>query len=628
MSRTIGDALAELFPEGTGKNATYDEPPAFPPSIFGAVAYLLERGGVYHKIVSEDLAMPSKTPIEQANTSTLVVRKSDVAECCELGRAWLRHTQHLVELASKLAEAKGKPEKDRLSKLVDDSFRHFEENTGKQIRKLWDDLTFLHREHVLSDKPSKWWLPALKLLIISDEASVDLGYATGSPFEAFLRLYADWNQLIPINNEKFHFLRDRTQQPFETKLNSNIVRVVPKSRTPTVGCTMRTLSHNLAIVPPEGIVRINWFRSPIFEKEVAPLNLLLVPFPFEVSSLDFSPLIHTRDAASKTAGHQKTAKHKGMFEVQQMWLRNGAQQSVAQSSPEQIASFINALVDTAAADCGRVHGVVLPELALDWPTFAAIVRRFTGPSRARQNLELLVAGISSLPDGTKGNFAVTTTFANGQRNARYAFSHMRAKHHRWQLNSSQITDYALGATLDPNSLWWEGIGIPPREIDLSVLRGSSVFTAMICEDLARSEPCHEPLRSVGPNLVFVLLMDGAQLPSRWPARYATALADDPGSSVLTLTSLGLMHRTNNTCRYSPPSRHIAIWKDDTGGTVQIECPRDSHAVLLTIVGEQAEESTIDGRPNWDAQAWRYRGHQPVALARTLVQKNKWEWIVR
>ena len=43
------------------------------------------------------------------------------------------------------------------------------------------------------------------------------------------------------------------------------------------------------------------------------------------------------------------------------------------------------------------------------------------------------------------------------------------------------------------------------------------------------------MHAIGPNLVFTLLMNGPQLKTRWPARYAKILADDPGSSVLSIT---------------------------------------------------------------------------------------------
>ena len=60
---------------------------------------------------------------------------------------------------------------------------------------------------------------------------------------------------------------------------------------------------------------------------------------------------------------------------------------------------------------------------------------------------------------------------------------------------------------------------------------------------AEPEPAAELIRAVGPNLLIALLMDGPQLSNRWPARYAAVLAEDPGTSVLTLTSLGMAERS-------------------------------------------------------------------------------------
>lgn len=66
---------------------------------------------------------------------------------------------------------------------------------------------------------------------------------------------------------------------------------------------------------------------------------------------------------------------------------------------------------------------------------------------------------------------------------------------------------------------------------------------LVCEDLARQDPAADLIRAVGPNLLIALLMDGPQLSGRWPARYASVLAEDPGTSVLTLTSLGMAERS-------------------------------------------------------------------------------------
>ena len=100
-----------------------------------------------------------------------------------------------------------------------------------------------------------------------------------------------------------------------------------------------------------------------------------------------------------------------------------------------------------------------------------------------------------------------------------------------------------------------------------------------------AKPCHSAVRSVGPNLVFVLLMDGPQIASRWSARYATSLADDPGSAVLTLTSRGLIERVNAMGRRSP-NNAVALWKDDVNSVSSLNLPRGAAALLLTLSGRE------------------------------------------
>ena len=85
---------------------------------------------------------------------------------------------------------------------------------------------------------------------------------------------------------------------------------------------------------------------------------------------------------------------------------------------------------------------------------------------------------------------------------------------------------------------------------------------LICEDLARQDPVTEVIRAVGPNLVFALLMDGPQLRNRWASRYASVLAEDPGCSVLSLTSLGMSRRSRPRLESGPVvdrSSVIALW---------------------------------------------------------------------
>jgi hypothetical protein len=105
----------------------------------------------------------------------------------------------------------------------------------------------------------------------------------------------------------------------------------------------------------------------------------------------------------------------------------------------------------------------------------------------------------------------------------------------------------------------------------------------------------ELVRAVGPNLVIALLMDGPQLASRWSARYATVLADDPGCSVLTLTSVGMAVLSSPMNTVSG-SRSVALWKDArSGGPVEIRLPEGAGALVLNLTMKDIEEWTADGR---------------------------------
>jgi hypothetical protein len=104
-------------------------------------------------------------------------------------------------------------------------------------------------------------------------------------------------------------------------------------------------------------------------------------------------------------------------------------------------------------------------------------------------------------------------------------------------------------------------------------------------------------------------MDAPQLPTRWPARYATVLADDPGSSVLTLTSRALMTRQHvHTDRKSADqsSRVIALWRDDHYGTARpIVCPDDCHGVWLKLWSAPVTDLSLDGRHDDRGKTWVY-----------------------
>ncbi len=144
-------------------------------------------------------------------------------------------------------------------------------------------------------------------------------------------------------------------------------------------------------------------------------------------------------------------------------------------------------------------------------------------------------------------------------------------------------------------------------------------SVLICEDLARPDPLGDLIHSVGPNLLICLLMDGPQISSRWPGRYATTLADDPGSSVLTLTSIGMANLSRPSSGAVAPSRCIALWKDArTGSAKEIALPSGADAVVLSVAVEYCEEWTADGRGDGGNAGHPYLvGQHPITAKKSV-----------
>jgi hypothetical protein len=177
------------------------------------------------------------------------------------------------------------------------------------------------------------------------------------------------------------------------------------------------------------------------------------------------------------------------------------------------------------------------------------------------------------------------------------------KHHRWFLNGAQIEAYNIAGSLHPSVRWWEAMEIPERSLHLLDVGGGITVAAVVCEDLARLDGVADLLRSAGPTLVLTLLLDGPQLASRWTARYAGVLADDPGSAVLTLTALGMATRSQP--RGMPPSRVVAMWKDPSRGLREIPLEPGAQGILLKAVLDRSARYAADGRQPVDDVADLY-----------------------
>lgn len=400
------------------------------------------------------------------------------------------------------------------------------------------------REHT-DGRPQHW------LLAITDEAFADAGYFP--PREDGIANYI-WYQLIQAMRRKPIALE--LPHSMTIFVPNDIACVLPKALTPDVGCTLRSLTHNLAFLPGKGIVRPEWNihsgSTDVFErirastkrkpKNRAPegvFNILLIPFPYVVHATDFR------------VSRPPEAEADGYFTLSQDWLRDGSKNISAAT----LTRFIGSLINNAQQEIGAIHAVILPEGALTKNLANAVARKL---AKRFRTLELFVTGAMSGTPPAQRNIAAQYSMVDGE----VVSSVEQSKHHRWLLEGSQIRQYHLGGALDPNSRWWEHIDVQNRRIGFAVNSQNAIISALVCKDLARYDPVLPTVTAVGPTLVIALLLDGPQLSSRWPARYTTVLAEDPGSSVLTLTNAGMVERS------AMPADHnhavVGLWKDRHG----------------------------------------------------------------
>jgi hypothetical protein len=359
-------------------------------------------------------------------------------------------------------------------------------------------------------------------------------------------------------------------------VDPTILRVLPKCHTPKVGMTIRSLSHHLSLIPA-GDVEPHWYIvEPQKKRGDAPaartLNLLLVPQPRLVLPGNFRSTDGPLQNMESTEFGFFTCDLQGRVDL----------------------DHVVALFDRARSIVECVDAVILPELSLSEGEYEQL-RRLIVQNRKT----MLVAGVGDAARAREFGqnyvrFDIPVDIPATDEEDRAAVEPQR-KHHRWLLDGSQINQYGLGTRLDPGRKWWECIDIAQRELAFVSMEPWLTLSVLICEDLARQDPVAELIRSVGPNLVVALLADGPQLAARWPARYATVLADDPGSSVLTLTSAGMVDLCRGPRRMLD-SRPVALWKDAlTGGPYELNLPADADALLLCLGVDYKEEWTADGR---------------------------------
>jgi hypothetical protein len=385
-------------------------------------------------------------------------------------------------------------------------------------------------------------------------------------------------------------LKDRRPAQLARDIDPSRAVVLPKMRTAQKGMTVRSLSHNLTLGGRSDLQA--WWATTFMKsdeerrgRQTRSRNILVIPWPAEMDHMQFVPVPCAGDGdLNHLPGHHD------FFAFRPQPVPNLEQQ-------------VTGLLREAQQNVGTIHGIVFPEMALSPDQFETVCET------VMDEVDFVVGGVYEPPTASRfgKNYArmclkieeVKTRGKKSQPVVR-CVNARQYKHHRWFLDRPQIETYGFSGTLDPARTWWECTEFEKqREIWFFALDSLMVFTVLICEDLARPEPVGDLIRAVGPNLVIALLQDGPQLEKRWPARYATSLADDPGSSVLTVTSIGMTQLSRpidpSTGQRRPASRVVALWRDKDLGTRQIELPEGADAVVLTLAETLQEEWTLDGR---------------------------------
>jgi hypothetical protein len=341
------------------------------------------------------------------------------------------------------------------------------------------------------------------------------------------------------------------------------VRVTPKTQIASRGLTIRSFSRYVALnyeaidvrwrqVAVEGG---NWVEGRCYHQ-------VLLPWPLTLDAAAFAPAAGPIDLDDESFGFFAYRPDRPLD-----------------------LDLVAALLEVAKRRVDRLDTLILPEAALV-PEEVAPLEGLLGHA----DVAALVTGVREpAVDGQLARNYVHLGF----RTPGGWLHHRQDKHHRWCLDPPQIRQYHLTRSLPPTKRWWEAIDLPPRSIEVIDPGGGATMVPLICEDLARLDEVADVLRRIGPSFVLALLLDGPQLSQRWGCRYASVLSDDPGSAVLTLTSLGMAARSRPPGL--PPSRTIATWSDPQTGIHPIDLARGASAVLITTTVEPTTAWTADGR---------------------------------
>ncbi len=363
-----------------------------------------------------------------------------------------------------------------------------------------------------------------------------------------------------------------------SRISTDFLRVLPKTRTPPNGTSLRSFSRYVSM--DRSSVEARWHKMPVrrtgTNTQARRANVLLLPWPLQVRTSDFRAVEGSVERSAKEPF--------GLFEF----------------APQERLDLdlVARLIVAAREEAGNVDSVMLPEAAIDERDINDLEAVLD-----RHGVVMLITGVrqaSTRPGQLLGNWVHLGFSPRLEKGGALPNStgeqwfHIRQnKHNRWSLDETQILQYHLGGALHPDIRWWEAMDVPRRTLQFIEHGDEITLISLVCEDLARMDDVAAMIHSVGPTVIFVPLLDGPQLNSRWSARYASVFADDPGSTVLTLSSFGMVRRSRPHGRDS--SSVVGLWKDPVTGAHEIPLEAGAEGVLLSVCGSPTSRRTADGR---------------------------------
>ena len=423
------------------------------------------------------------------------------------------------------------------------------------VRVCWDTVTHCRDVPLADVRTGKAWelnAALLTLHALADEACADVASLEG-------RLSDDWSEA-----RGWRLLEARGSL---SRLSPARVRVLPKTNFSPRGITIRSLSRYLGLCYEA--VEVRWRGIESGQSRAGEdYTILLLPWPLSIDASDFRP-------APTDVIQNMDRDLFGFFQF-------------APERPLDVQA-----VGSLLAAAGRVDAVVLPECAVDAESIPALETTL-----AEHGATFLIAGARDSHEAALGR----NYLHFGVRSAAGWRRYEQDKHHRWCLDERQIRQYHLTRSLHPKKLWWEAIDLRERALHIIDLGGGITAAPMVCEDLASLDEVADHVRRIGPSLVVAVLLDGPQIVTRWPCRYASVLADDPGSAVITLTSIGMAARSRPSGKRR--SRVVAHWNSRLDGPCEIELARGAAGILLRTAVEDATAWTADGRCHRDVPRLR------------------------